>query len=1242
MKKLAILMLLVVGVVVLAWAFWPRQQGGDLPDSGDSSGNSTEANKLAEFVRGVSLLENLKADEALQIFNDLLQDDLDAAVLQNKIIALLTKIDNINGRIALNETTAEEKQSLRAEFPGIFEQLDKSLATAMELEPNNVELARLAVMAETKRIDQLPNTIAASMRRTLLDKILKYVEQFPGDPILTAKLMFVVESLKLRDESLEKLVTEPLQAAYEANPRNAFLLRSLILRKIELRDPSLVDLVEPAIEIARPVDWLMRSSMGGQDISQSLREAAAKFQTEPDEFFETFLRWANTLLGTPRYRVDSKRTDDISPLVMVRIQNAYERFAVDQTRVAKDLSISDLEPDAGQAWQSVAIINNPETVKTDEITQLQLFDWNIDLQPELLMAQNQTVQLYGVNIDNETNTLDSMLAAIEIDAPINTIVPVDLFEVQSSSRRQIHNMPLGDIRHSTLRDLVVGTSSGIRIVAVEESVPEGLPRLSLVDSSKTGLPLEGNVAHVTPLDFEADGDLDLAMVIDGRVHLFMNRGARNFLEADSTSDMPPSDRKVSAIAACDYDHDVDIDIMISFEDGVGVLENIQHGQFVYRDLTGEWSVLADASNLQFADFDGNVSWDWVATKKDQISVLRTTTIPGKDVLPSTSVTINAVGLTIAFVRDFDLDARQDLLVSHQTGVDVLWQNSTDEFGFQKKTSVVEGKRGLAAMIDNSSAQHAATIVVKHPEALMLYKPTLEMDGSFVSIRIKGISDNGGGNNNEYAIGAMLELFSPDSYQSRSVTAPSTIFGVGENVKPYSLRIIFPNGLTQTVLDPKLDEQIEIKQELKGSCPFLYGFDGEKWQLITDCLWNAPLGLQVERGKVLPGRRWEYLSLPRQLMQPYKGAYEIRLTEELWEAAYFDQVELLVFDHPAESFVLTNEKVGPDSIAMPGLWTYEKSIKPAKITDAKGRDWTEQMKDYDGQVAVPFDEYICQGLVNEHYLEIELPQTFNVNGLQLVLSGWLCPTDTSLNIGIGQNPHLTGPVPPSIVAVDDSGTEELITDFMGFPGGKPKTIVVDLSGKIASSTKSIRIKTSAELYWDQAYFIEGSNNSIQQAVALELDSADLQFRGFSALMPRERSQPHWYDYQNVSTQPKWLPMSGLYTRYGNCREIIAQDDDHMVVMGSGDELVVRFAMPAEPVKKGYVRDFILHNVGWDKDADLNTITGQSSLPLPFKAMQSYPSPATQREQLLEVERLNADTLTREQSFQAFWKETLREL
>jgi hypothetical protein len=100
----------------------------------------------------------------------------------------------------------------------------------------------------------------------------------------------------------------------------------------------------------------------------------------------------------------------------------------------------------------------------------------------------------------------------------------------------------------------------------------------------------------------------------------------------------------------------------------------------------------------------------------------------------------------------------------------------------------------------------------------------------------------------------------------------------------------------------------------------------------------------------------------------------------------------------------------------------------------------------------------------------------------------------------------------------------------------------------------------------------------------------------------------FDYQNVRYTSMWNPTPGNYTRYGAVETLLAEPDDRMVVMGSGDEIALRFAstaLPAPPA--GWKRDFLLLVDGWAKDADANTAFSQSVLPLPFHKMSGYPYP-----------------------------------
>jgi hypothetical protein len=443
-------------------------------------------------------------------------------------------------------------------------------------------------------------------------------------------------------------------------------------------------------------------------------------------------------------------------------------------------------------------------------------------------------------------------------------------------------------------------------------------------------------------------------------------------------------------------------------------------------------------------------------------------------------------------------------------------------------------------------------------------------------------------------------------------------------------------VTQSIIEPPLNAVIEEKQAPKGSCPFLYGWDGEKFVMITDLLWNAPLGLQIARGKVLRDRRWEYLLLPSEKMKPKGDRYELRITEELWEAAYFDEVRLIAIDHPADVEVFTNEKVGPPDIAQPKIYRVSEKLYPQAATDSSGRNWIEAISRRDSIFARGFTRNFCQGLVDKHYLELDFGMLPDHQQLQLVLTGWLFPTDTSLNIGLDQNPELGPPEPPSLWLADENGNFSCIRPFMGFPGGKTKSIVIDLSGNVPAGRVKLRIETSAQLHWDEAFLVVDQPEVEIKEQVMSMQSANLHYRGFSTLMPRQFDQPHWYDYNKLAPESDWPVMEGYFTNYGDVLDLLSSDDDRLVVMGSGDEIMLTFAPPEAPLPEGWRRDFVLYSAGWDKDADLNTLEGQSSLPLPFKSMEAYPPPANQAEKARQVWELNRPNLRRKQNFRDFWK------
>ncbi|MEM9828594.1 MAG: hypothetical protein AAF958_18550, partial [Planctomycetota bacterium] len=311
---------------------------------------------------------------------------------------------------------------------------------------------------------------------------------------------------------------------------------------------------------------------------------------------------------------------------------------------------------------------------------------------------------------------------------------------------------------------------------------------------------------------------------------------------------------------------------------------------------------------------------------------------------------------------------------------------------------------------------------------------------------------------------------------------------------------------------------------------------------------------------------------------------------------------------------------------------------------RGRDVTRTLQSIDQDYVQAFERRMRQGLCPPHHVELRFDRPFADRPFigadrkaYLLMTGWILPTDTSLNIQLDQNPDLPPIEYPSVWVpdADAQGGWRQAIEVMGFPGGKTKTIVVDVSDIVNSQSPVFQIRTNAQIYWDAASFVVGQSSDQVVTQTLELTSAEVTRHGFSQAISRPRS-PDTYDYHNASAEAKWPPLCGPLTRLGSCENLLAEVDDRMVVIASGDEIRMRFAIPDAAPPAGWQRDFILHSVGWDKDADLNTLEGQSSLPLPYQTMTQYPPPLTEADMQSRRRQLNADHLLRKQTFRDFWR------
>ena len=741
---------------------------------------------------------------------------------------------------------------------------------------------------------------------------------------------------------------------------------------------------------------------------------------------------------------------------------------------------------------------------------------------------------------------------------------------------------------------------------------------------------EGTVTACAATDLDADGPVDLVVADEAGLHLWINHGSQGFLEATPSEAMPATDMVISAILPIDIDRDIDIDLVLCSDRGVGILENLRHGQFRYRGQVLD----RPTTGVEVLDADADGRWDAVAAGPEGLWLLPDIAAPTGE---AAAVQLTTDAYDGVITVDVDNDGWLDLACWQAGGLQV-WRGSPAGF---TAADILPAERLAVRTLDTADIDGDGDLdLAVAGDAPLL----LDNDGGnanhWLAIDLEAQQIKGGdfapsGRVNAHGLGSLLELKAGGLYQPRSVRRRTTHFGLGDLAEADAVRVLWLNGVPQNILQPQADLLICEQQILLGSCPYLYTWDGSGYRFVTDLLWAAPLGLQRSEGKLMPDRPQEFISIPRGLLVEADGVYRLQITEELWEAAYFDEVRLLAVDHPPGVEVFSNEKVGPPDIAAFRLHTVAERQLPVAASTGDGRDVLPLVAAEDGEFLPPSGRKLRQGLTEPSTLELDLGTLTDPADLTLFLTGWMYPTTVSMNVALGRDPALGLPQPPSLAVPDGQGGWTTVLPMMGFPGGKTKTIAVDLSGLVPASDPRVRIETSMEIAWDAIFFTSADEPVDLVTHELSPAAADLHPRGFSRIIQPAGAGPEQFDYDEVDTQPKWPPMHGTFTRFGDVRDLLTSQDDRLVVLGSGDEITLEFAAPplAQP---GWERDFVLASFGWDKDANLATAAGDTSEPLPFAAMRSYPPAADEsapdseamRSYLLEYQ-------TRRQS-DAFWQ------
>ncbi|HET7216839.1 MAG TPA: ASPIC/UnbV domain-containing protein, partial [Vicinamibacterales bacterium] len=477
--------------------------------------------------------------------------------------------------------------------------------------------------------------------------------------------------------------------------------------------------------------------------------------------------------------------------------------------------------------------------------------------------------------------------------------------------------------------------------------------------------------------------------------------------------------------------------------------------------------------------------------------------------------------------------------------------------------------------------------------------------------------------NSFGIGGEIEVRTGLHVQKQLIAAPVVHFGLGDATTAEVARITWPNGVLQSEFALASNASIAASQRLKGSCPWLFAWNGREMGFVTDFIWRSPLGLRINAQVTADVQMTEdWVKIRGDQLAARNGEYDLRITAELWETHFFDLVSLLVVDHPegTEAFVDERFAVPAPRLAVVATSPVQEF---AGVRDDLGNDVREIVRARDDRHLDFAGRGPYQGVTRAHHIDIELPDTAPRSGpLFLVAQGWVHPTDSSINVALGQGSHAP-PAGLSLHVADASGRYTLARGGLGFPAGKDKTVLIDLSGLFAAAgPRRMRLSTNLEIFWDRLGWASGRPDVTLEPRKLALATADLRYRGYSLTAQKDASTPERPRYELAGVAPRWRDLEGFHTRFGDVRELLERVDDRYLIMNAGDEL--RLAFPeAPPLRPGYVRDFVLVGDGWVKDGDYNTVASRTVLPLPTHQSPEYTSGAGRLEDDPVYRRHRAD-------------------
>ncbi len=783
---------------------------------------------------------------------------------------------------------------------------------------------------------------------------------------------------------------------------------------------------------------------------------------------------------------------------------------------------------------------------------------------------------------------------------------------------------VGDYDNDGKNDIAVGLSD--RVVLFHN---DGSGKFTDV-TEKVGITSLNQPAGMTWVDYDHDGDLDLIVTGNQVAGLkdstntvvWRNNGDSTF--TNWTKETGLSGDGATSVMLSDINNDRAVDLVVTGANGAPTAYlNQREGPFKAMPLY-DAAGLPPSTGAYVFDFNKDGWMDIALTHSGAPGVSLWRNVDGTKFervpLPIADAT-KGYGVTAI---DFDNDGWIDLAAVVETakGTELRIFRNKGAQGFEDvtvslgldKLKLHDARALIAADLDNDLA---ADLLVTQlgGDPVVLHNQGGNKNHA-LKIDFKGLADNKTG------LGTKVEIFSNGTWQKFEVAGgagylsqgpPEVLAGLGKNDNADIVRMLWPTGVLQDEIDVAVNKPASfLELDRRGSsCPTLFAWNGEKYEFITDVIGAGVIGHWISPVAKNTPDPDEWVKIDGSKLRAKDGYLSLRFGEPMEEVNYIDQLRMVAVDHPADVDVYPDERFLDDPPFASGKTiATSRPHPPAGAWDNNGKDVLQLVSARDHQYVRDFTNLPYAGFANTHSLTIDLGAWTPRQPLRLFLTGFIEYFSATSMYAAWQAG--LKPISPYIEAQMPDGSWKRVIDEMGFPAGLPRTITVDLTGKLPAGAQKIRITSNLQIYWDEILVDNGpARERDVRTTELPLALATLGFRGYPRQVDGETPGDLTYRYEEASTTGPFSRFRGSYTQYGDVTPLLTSIDNKFAIFGTGEDIDAEFDTAALPsLPQGWKRDYFFYANGFVKDMDFYEAIPFTVADMPFHGMSTYPYPVAQ--------------------------------